>query len=240
MTGESRSTLCITGIVLAAGRGRRMGGPLKQTLPWPPVVSELGRSDLASPISNLQSEIPDSSAPRARSTVISCAFDAIAPFCHRMFVVVGGDAHAINAALGERTFTRVDADSDAEMFESIRVGVDAVNEDANVDAVMLQPGDHPGVARATIEALRMEFQRDPRRAVMPEYAGKGGHPVIIPRGLLPSILNLNEPRSMAGGGLRQFWSDHPEARTRLVVSDPLCIADIDTPQDYVKSLRHSQ
>jgi len=222
------TNLRLAGLVLAAGRGRRMGA-LKQTLPWPP--------------SHLKPEAPH------QSTVIASAFDAIAPFCQRLFVVVGGDAAAIVAALGDRSFVRVNADSDDEMFASIRAGFRAVlaDADAGFDALLLQPGDHPGVARCTIEALLAEFQRDKSRAVMPEHRGKGGHPALIPRSLLQPILDSGDAMKGAGGGggggsggLRQFWLDHPETRQRLAVDDPLCVSDLDTPADYAKSLRRKE
>jgi molybdenum cofactor cytidylyltransferase len=197
---STKPRLC--GLVLAAGRSRRMG-TLKQTLPWP-----------AWP-----------------STVISSSFDAIQPWCQKMVLVVGADAQSVTAALGTREFIRVDADSDAPMFDSIRAGLRAIIDQTRTpipgDAVLLQPGDHPGVARATIDGMLMAFAAAPSRAVMPQYRGSGGHPVLVPRSLIAPILAFD-----GDGGLRQFWLDHPGLCIRMAVDDRLCVHDVDTPGDY--------
>ena len=201
--------LRLAGVVIAAGRAQRMGA-LKQTLPWPPHTADA-------------------------STIVSCAFDAIAPFCAHMFVVVGRDAEAVLEALRERTFTREDADSDAEMFASIRAGLHAVIAQSNasdVNAVLLQPGDHPGVARSTVHAMIAAQRQHPGVAIMPEYRRRGGHPALIPHSLIPHLL------AFAGaGGLRQFWLEHPDIVLRLPVDDPSSVIDLDTMDDYQAAWR---
>jgi CTP:molybdopterin cytidylyltransferase MocA len=186
-------------------------GTLKQTLPWPTAVSH--------------------------STIVSSAFDAIADISTRMFVVVGSGAAMVIDALGTRMFTRVDADSNAEMFESIRAGLRAVvaaerDDQAAFDAVLLQPGDHPEVERTTLEALLRRFGTDPGLAVMPALAGKGGHPVLIPRGLIGSVLDYS-----GQGGLKQFWRLHPERCIRLSVPDQGCVLDVDSPTAYFDGVK---
>ncbi len=178
-------------------------GTLKQVLPWPGHANRGG-------------------------TIIASAYDAITPFCMCMHVVLADNADAITKALGDRPFARIVGDSDAEMMESVRAGVHAILVEVPVfDAVLMQPGDHPGVARATVEAMLAAHQSDPTRAVMPEHDNKGGHPVLVPVSIAARLLEWRRP-----GGLRQFWIDHPQLRTRLKVNDPLCTLDLDTPEDY--------
>jgi len=206
-----------------------MGVP-KQTLPVPP-VSDAPRAST-----------PGGDATRAEgaSTVVARAYDAIAPVCCRMFVVVGGDGPAIAHALQPREFDAVSADSDDQMLASIAAGLRAVLTDGrgrSLEGVVLQPGDHPGVARATIRRLLEAYDCERgERAIMPEHAGKGGHPVLIPIAIATRILETIEADGLHRGGLRQFWIDHPELRQRVPVDDPSCIADLDTPQDYAKFL----
>ena len=208
---------CIAGLVLAAGRSRRMG-VLKQTLPWPMMSSALAKE----------------------STIVASAFDAIAPQCERMFVVVGRDADAVIEALGGRVFTRIEADSEVEMFASVRAGLRVISESSESNqrfgAVLLQPGDHPGVTARTIAALFDEHGKDPTRAIMPEHRGKGGHPALIPIDIARMIVAW-ELNSGGGGGLRQFWMDHANLRTRIAVEDPWCTVDLDTPADYESAHR---
>ena len=112
-----------TGVLLAAGRGRRMGGR-KQLTPWPP------------------------DAPT--STLVATAFDALAAQCEAMVVVVGHLAAAVHDALGTRAYLSVDADPDAPMFESIRAGLAAVPAGRSV---LLHPADHPMIPPAVGRAI---------------------------------------------------------------------------------------
>ncbi len=84
------------GVILAAGRGGRMGGT-KQLKLWPSADGE--------------------------KPLVAAAYDAIRPICDEMVVVVGDAADEVAAALGERPFHRTISDSDDPMFESIRAGI---------------------------------------------------------------------------------------------------------------------
>ncbi len=154
-----------------------------------------------------------------------------------MFVVVGCDANAVIEALGNRLSTRIDSDSDDEMLESIRLGMRAIIEATpsapEFDAVLLQPGDHPGVARRTIDALFNAVRIEPHLAAFPEHAGKGGHPALIPMAIVRRIVDW---KAQCSGGLRQFWTDHHGLRQRVAVDDALCTLDLDTPADYQAAL----
>jgi molybdenum cofactor cytidylyltransferase len=143
-----------------------------------------------------------------------------------MVVVLGHEAEAVAAALGDRTFHRAASSADLPMFESIRVGLRAARElDANV-TVVLQPGDHPEVAQSTLDALTAASLKYPAIAIVPEHNGRGGHPALIPPAVTARILNTDCPR-----GLGQFWQDHPELCRRIPVDDPTMLLDIDTPAD---------
>jgi molybdenum cofactor cytidylyltransferase len=191
----------LIGVLLAAGRSRRMGR-LKQLLPWPP---EFGERPL-----------------------VAAAFDAIAPACCAMVVVVGYEADAVVAALGERLFQSVRVDPDAEMLASVKAGLATARAIHPTADVLLYPADHPNVEPETIEQLIRASAEFTGRAVMPEFAGKGGHPAIIPAGLVPNILDFSE-----SGGLRQFWLDHANRCVRVPVEDAGVVLDMDTPADYV-------
>jgi molybdenum cofactor cytidylyltransferase len=91
---------------------------------------------------------------------------------------------------------------------------------------VLQPGDHPEVARSTLDALITASLEHPAVAIVPEHHGCGGHPALIPPPVALQILSTDCPR-----GLAQFWQDHPKLCCRIPVDDPSMLLDIDTPAD---------
>ena len=187
------------GIILAAGRGRRMG-QTKQVVSWP---------------------TPDGVKP-----LIAAAFDAILPICGDIVVVLGHDADSVAAALGDRSFQRAEADPDAPMFESIRAGLRGAQSIDPSATIILQPGDHPNVASSTLTLLTDWSLQRPVKAIIPEFEGHGGHPVLIPSPIVALLFH-----SECLNGLGQFWLDHPELCHRVPVDDPSILRDIDTPDD---------
>jgi molybdenum cofactor cytidylyltransferase len=188
-----------TGIILAAGRGGRMGGT-KQLKFW--------------------------HAATGLKPLICAAYDSIRPICDDMIVVLGHEADAVAAALGNRPFHCAKSNPDEPMIESIRIGIHAARTNDPTAMVIVQPGDHPEVAAETLQSLAAASVQYPELAIIPEHAGRGGHPVFIPPLISTIILETDCPR-----GLGQFWQDHPEFCRRIPVDDPTMLLDIDTPAD---------
>lgn len=184
------------GVLLAAGRGRRLGGR-KQFHPWPTADGE--------------------------KPLVAAAFDAVAPVCDAMVVVLGHLADEVTVALGEREFHTVQSDPDAPMFDSIRAGIQAALQEDPEATVLLQPGDHPEVRPATLEQLLTLSGKHPNRAIIPEYQGRGGHPALIPAEIAQRLLTTDCPQ-----GLGQYWSDHADLCLRASVEDGSVVRDIDT------------
>lgn len=187
------------GVILAAGRGTRLGGK-KQLKPW---------------------QSPDGEKP-----LIAAAYDAIRPICDDMIVVLGHAVDEVATALGERPFHRLESNSDAPMFASIRAGLLAAQRLDATAHIVLHPGDHPVVAPGTLHTLTDCALQRPVTAIIPQYADRGGHPVLIPPTIVKHILNTDCPN-----GLGQFWLDRPELCHRIAINDPGVIRDIDTPAD---------
>jgi molybdenum cofactor cytidylyltransferase len=200
MEAEAQHNAKRIGVLLAAGRGRRMG-QAKQLLPWP--------------------------STGGSKPLVAAAFDSIASVCRHMVVVLGHEAEAVAAALESRKFHREVSDPDAEMFVSTCAGLQAAQQIDSAADVLLHPGDHPAVQTNTLDALVRVSGNHPESAIMPVYLGNGGHPVLIPAGLVDPILSYD-----GSGGLRQFWRAYPTTCLRLVVSDPSVVQDLDTPSDY--------
>jgi len=154
------------GIILAAGRGRRMGGG-KQ-------VATCQTAD----------------GPKA---LVAAAYDSISSICDSMTVVLGHDADVVAAALGDRSFHRVLADPDAPMFDSIRVGLLAASRVNAAATLVLQPGDHPEVGAATLEVLADSSKKHPAQAVIPQIAKSGGHPIFVHPAVAAKLVMLDCP-----------------------------------------------
>ena len=159
------------GLLLGAGRGRRMGEQTKQLLPWPPGSGQ---------------------------TMIEASFDLLAPFCAAMFVVLDHDADAISAALSPRSFTEVRADGDAPMFASVCAGLQVIAAEHDDVAVLLHPADHPAVRAGTIQYIIDASDNNPSDAIMPHHGDRGGHPVLIPHTLCTKIIDYDGRNGLRG------------------------------------------
>lgn len=152
----------LVGLVLAAGRGTRMGRT-KQLIEMPTA----------------------NGTPQA---LVALAFDSIAWACQQMVVVVDTDREQVIQSLPGRTFSAVTATGTRQMSESLLAGVRATAQSWPNQAVLLQLADHPAVLRDTIRRLRNESLRCPHRTIIPTFQGKGGHPILIPPNVIGQLI----------------------------------------------------
>jgi molybdenum cofactor cytidylyltransferase len=167
--------------------------------------------------------------PEGEKPLVAAAYDAIRPICDELIVVLGHEAETVAAALDTRPFLRVNVDPVAPMFESIRAGLRKAQSLDPAAAVVLQPGDHPEVSRPTLEVLINYSLSLPSQAVMPEFGGRGGHPVVIPPGIIAVLVGANCPT-----GLGEYWAAHAELCHRVPVDDASVVRDVDTSDDLVR------
>ena len=147
----------VVAVVLAAGEGRRMGGP-KALLP-------LGESTFLSHACRLF----------ARPGIAS------------VVAVLGAEAERVRRAAGiPAEVTVVVNDRWREgMLTSVWAGLDAA-EALSAEAVLLHPVDNPFVAPATIEAVVATLNRGAEIAV-PSHEGRRGHPAGFARSCWPAL-----------------------------------------------------
>ncbi len=109
---------------------------------------------------------------------------------------------------------------------SIAAGIGAVS--GEVDAALICLGDQPGIAAATVFALRAAL-RPPHLAAAPVYrGGVRGHPVLFSAALFEELLALQGDQ-----GARAVLLAHPWAAVTVDAPAP---ADVDTPEDYAQLL----
>lgn len=189
------------GIVLAAGAGRRMGGPKAVLrLQGVPLVERAVRT-------------------------------ALAGGCGRVLAVLGaGAAEAKPAAEGAGASVVVNRRWAEGMGTSLHVGLSmaaSVAPEATAALVLLV--DQPYITPAAVAAVR-SAQQDPaddKVLASAAYDGRRGHPVLLGRGHWEALL----PTLTGDAGARAFLHEHRNEVILVpcdMLADP---SDLDVPED---------
>lgn len=143
-------------------------------------------------------------------------------------VVVPVDQVPVQAALaGLPVRLIVNPDGGSDMLASVRCGLRDLP--AECEAVLVAPGDHPGITAALIGRM-LAALADPRAGmVVPVHGGRRGHPLLLRAGFVPSILVKFDDL-----GLRGLLQAHPDQVRELAVNDRAVTEDLDTPEDYLR------
>jgi molybdenum cofactor cytidylyltransferase len=141
-------------------------------------------------------------------------------------VVLGADREKVGRALRSYPLTfAVNKEYRLGMLSSIQAGFKALPADAEAAVVML--GDQPAIPPEVIDDLVCSYRENRRGIIIPVYAGRRGHPVLIDAKYRDEVLGL-DPEV----GLRQLIQAHPEDVLEVGVSSPAVLKDIDRPEDY--------
>lgn len=164
--------------------------------------------------------------PFGNQTVIeSCVGNLRAAGVAEIVVVLGHRAEDISEKLNSASVEFVtNPNPDSEMSASIELGVDALTDIAR--AVLITPADHPAIHPETIRFL-IEKWRGGAKLIQPDFAGKGGHPVLIDLSYRDELKRLDPD-----AGLRGFFNKHRAEVLRLPVDSPFVARDMDTWEDY--------
>jgi molybdenum cofactor cytidylyltransferase len=209
------SVASFAGLILAAGDSARMGRD-KALLPWPPST-------------------PGEAA--SSETFLSAAIRSLAPATELVIVVVGKNEGALAPIIYARGASLVvNPDPSRGQFSSLQAGLRQVLNQGR-DAAMVTLVDRPPVSSATIQTLRDAFAAAGQNiwAVVPEHAGKHGHPYLVGREMIEAFL-----RVPATSVAREIEHQHQGHIQYVGVEDPLVALNINTPEEYAALLaRHS-
>jgi molybdenum cofactor cytidylyltransferase len=113
---------------------------------------------------------------------------------------------------------------------SIQAGLSGLPDEAEV---VLWPVDHPLVSVTTLPRI-LRVAEDDRLSVwvLPEYRGRGGHPVILKAAARRAVFELGPEEPLR----RLLPYLGPQVR-RVPVEDPGVIVNLNTPQDYENARR---
>jgi molybdenum cofactor cytidylyltransferase len=199
--------LSLCGVILAAGESSRMGRD-KALLPWP----------------------PSSSPSPASETFLSAAIRLFFPHVDVVLVVVGKNESALAPIVYSNGASLViNPDPARGQFSSLQVGLQEVLNRGS-DAAMITLVDRPPVKRKTVETLESAFEQATIKrkwAVVPEYQGKHGHPILCGREMLGAFL-----KAPAAANARDVEREYRDQIEYLSVDDPLVALNVDTPEQY--------
>jgi CTP:molybdopterin cytidylyltransferase MocA len=164
----------------------------------------------------------------AQTVIETCINNLHAAGCDEIVVVVGHRAEEVRAQVSHLPVRfAVNDEAESEMGVSIARGVEALAEEGAAGAVLVALADHPAVSAREIEEVVAAHRRTGARLVVPEWQGRGGHPVLVSLSLRASLLNLDSE-----GGLRALFAVHAGEVLRVPVASPYIARDMDTWEDY--------
>lgn len=187
------------GVVLAAGASSRMGEDKA-------LLEYHGQSFLAGAIRLLQSA------------------------CDFVVVITGANTDLLRPVIYENSaYVIRNLHPEDGQFSSLRLGLQAVLERGR-DAACVTLVDRPACKIATLAQLKAVFlDTSPENtwAVVPEYEGKHGHPVLFAREMIEVFL-----RAPDAGNAREVEHRHQSRIHYTPVDDPKVVLNINTPEEY--------
>jgi molybdenum cofactor cytidylyltransferase len=195
------------GVILAAGESSRMGRD-KALLPWPRQETNSAAAD----------------------TFLSAAIRLFFSHVDVVLVVVGKNENALTPVIyANGASLVVNPAPERGQFSSLQVGLHEVLNRGR-DAAMITLVDRPPVRSETIETLELAFElasTHRKWAVIPEYQGKHGHPILVGRELLEAFL-----RAPVTSNARDVEHAHKNDIEYVPVDDPLVTMNVDTAEQY--------
>jgi molybdenum cofactor cytidylyltransferase len=186
------------GVILAAGSSTRMGYD-KALLPW------------------------------SGGSFLSSAIRALQLFTELVIVVAGENAANLEPIVNAHAaFLVRNPHPEQGQFSSLQIGLEAVLNRGR-DAALVTLVDRPAPSLATVQQLKSEFLSSDRQtwAVVPEYAGKHGHPIVIGREMIEAFL-----RSPASSNARDVEHAHQDRIRYVAVNEPLVTVNVNTPEEF--------
>jgi molybdenum cofactor cytidylyltransferase len=189
----------IAGVILAAGDSSRMGRD-KALLPW------RGKTLLQDLIEafNLETEL--------------------------VIVVGGKNAESLRTPIyASGAFLVRNPTPDLGQFSSLQTGLREVLSRGR-DAALIGLVDRPPCRRETISLLLERFRTvypEGRWAVVPEFQGKHGHPIVVGREMIEAFL-----KAPATSTARDVEHAVQEKIEYFPVQDEAVVMNMDTPEDY--------
>jgi molybdenum cofactor cytidylyltransferase len=149
-----------------------------------------------------------------------------------VLVITGHRREAVEVALADHPVRCIHnpAYAHGEMLSSIQAGLAAANP---VSAgALLALADQPQMQLAVVNQVLRAFDDSGGQAlVIPSYAMRRGHPILLPRWLWHEVLALPP-----GDTLRSVIQRHASAIRYVEVDTASVLTDLDTPEQYAAAV----
>lgn len=154
--------------------------------------------------------------------------------CRPIIIVLGNDAAEIRPSLeGLAVSIQLNPRPQDGLLSSLRIGLKTLHPECAGFFFCLV--DHPAVNTDTLRLMLEKWQQSPDLAVRPVLKERRGHPVLMGRDWIESVLTL--PLS---SNLRDLLRRQSERVVELTVTDTGILCDINTPDDYRRWRESSQ
>lgn len=195
------------GLIAAAGMSRRMG--------------------------QCKALLPVDGRPMIERTVSTFSQAGIS----EIYAVIGGYAEQIVQALRPTHvhFLYNAAYETADMFASIRLGIDYIASHTDAEAVFLLPVDMPAIPPSLLPQLLRCMERTDADLVFPSRNMRRLHPPLLRRRCFGAVTGY-----AGGDGLRGAFREMNGNIAYVATDDEGCTIDVDTPDDYQRLLQHLQ
>ena len=216
----------ITGIVLAAGSGKRFGGDkCLAKLPSGMAMGAVAATNLAQVVDRLICVV------RASDALLQNELRAIDPsLCSNSLPSTSpGFRHPslthppLEIVIGEG--------ASAGMSASLRAGIQASPEASGwiialADMPLIKPATYRAITKEAIKHLNVTLANQ-QPILVPNYQSQDGHPVYFPARFRDDLLALRGDR-----GAKKLLHHYPESVQRIAVNDAGILQDFDTRSDF--------
>ena len=112
---------------------------------------------------------------------------------------------------------------------SVRAGLRQVDPQAEGILVLAvdQPRSPEAIRRVVVAHWQLGFV-----VTYPAYRGRGGHPIVFSRALLPELMRIRESRQ----GLREVVDRHRAEVSRIEADDAEVLLDLNQPEEYKQAV----
>lgn len=185
-------------------------GREKALLPWPPLS---GTSGIIS-----------------GQTFLSSAIALFGAYADMVIVVAGKNESSLAPVVyANGGFLVSNPEPEQGQFSSLQVGLREVLNRGR-DAAIITLVDRPPVHSSTLASLCTAFSNAiaiEKWAVVPEYQGRHGHPILVEREMIEAFL-----RAPATTTARDVEEQNPTRIEYVAVDDPYVAVNVNTPEDY--------